>query len=78
MNENMRQRINEYTDERTLGNFDDTSSVRRPSYEMQQAAMIAGYGSVRDWALDQCIEEIRMLKDRVADLEADVSEVIEP
>jgi hypothetical protein len=54
--------------DRTLDSFTDT--MRKPSYEMQQAALAAGYGSVRDWALEQCIAEIRLLKERVDALES--------
>jgi hypothetical protein len=54
--------------DRTLDSFPQT--VRKPSYEMQRAAMEAGYDSVRDWALDQCIVEIRALKARVDALES--------
>lgn len=62
--------------DRTLESF-EFDMVRRPSYEMQQAALIAGYGSVRDWALDQCIQEIRELKRRVADLEGVEGELVD-
>jgi hypothetical protein len=54
--------------ERTLDSFPET--LRSPSFEMQEAALAEGYGSVRDWALDQCIAEIRALKARVDALEA--------
>jgi hypothetical protein len=54
--------------ERTLDSFPET--LRKPTFEMQQAAIAEGYGSVRDWALDQCIVEIRALKARVDALES--------
>lgn len=53
---------------RTLSEFPET--LRSPSFEMQQEALAAGYGSVRDWALDQCITEIRTLKARVDALDS--------
>lgn len=64
--------------ERTLESFEIDDAIRRPSFEMQQAAIAAGYGSVRDWALTQCIEEIRLLKGRCDALEADAETVLEP
>ena len=56
--------------ERTLESF---PTLRSPSFEVQQAAIQAGYTSVRDWMLDQCIAEIRLLKKRVEQLEQDVA-----
>lgn len=57
--------------ERTLEANTIADAIRRPSFEMQQAALAAGYSSVRDWALAQCVDEIRLLKLRVDALEAD-------
>jgi hypothetical protein len=54
---------------RTLGGRGPVGAVRRPSFEMQQAALEAGYESVRDWVIDQCVEQILELKERVDDLE---------
>lgn len=58
--------------ERTLESF---PTLRSPSFEVQQAALAAGYTSVRDWMLDQCVREIRLLKARVDGLEEDVAPV---
>lgn len=56
--------------ERTLESF---PTLRSPSFEVQQAAIAAGYTSVRDWMLDQCIAEIRLLKQRVDGLEQETA-----
>lgn len=61
---------------RTLLDYEARPGVRKPSFEMQQMAMAEGYGSVRDWVLDQCVHEIRALKERVEALE-DKGEVVE-
>lgn len=55
--------------DRTLEATTIADAIRRPSFEMQEAALQAGYGSVRDWALAQCVDEIRLLKERLDRLE---------
>lgn len=55
--------------ERTLEASEVAAGLRKPSFELQQAALKAGFGSVRDWMLAQCIDEIRVLKLRVEQLE---------
>lgn len=57
--------------ERTLNAVEVADAIRKPSFELQQAAINAGFGSVRDWVLTQCIDEIRVLKLRIDRLEAD-------
>lgn len=59
--------------DRTLQANEIAEAIRRPTYEMQEAALAAGYASVRDWALVQCVEEVRALKARVDALEQDVA-----
>ena len=55
---------------RSLDSFPQTKSVRSPSYEMQTMAISQGYASVRDWAIDQLIDEVWALRARVAELES--------
>lgn len=62
--------------DRTLDATTIAEAIRRPSFEMQQAALAAGYASVRDWALSQCVEEIRLLNQRVDQLEDDGEVVV--
>lgn len=57
--------------ERTLSDVEVSAAIRKPSFEMQQAAIVAGYASVRDLILAECVEEIRALKDRIEILEAE-------
>lgn len=47
-------------------------AIRRPTFELQEAALAAGYASVRDFVLAECVDEIRLLKARVDGLEEDV------
>lgn len=56
--------------ERTLSAVEVSDAIRKPSFELQQAAIVAGYASVRDFVLAEAVEEIRRLKGRVESLEA--------
>lgn len=55
---------------RSLDSFVTPKSVRNPSYEMQTMALSQGYASVRDWAIDQLIDEVWTLRARVDALES--------
>lgn len=50
--------------ERTLESYD--LDLRRPTYEMQRAALAGGYSNVRDWVLDSLIKDVRELQEQVA------------